>query len=115
MTDFYYNNEERLKQLREEVFGEKGRIEQKITTENLDVYMFLISMSMEMNMHMNRKSYNRIREEATYIDGSTKNRVFFEKCESYSRDILYFQNFMKETSKKNSFISTYYTFFYRAA
>lgn len=115
MTDFYYNNEERLLQLQEEILGDGGEIGELITLQNVDVYKFLISMSMEMGLYISKVAYYEIKKYAIMVDGTTKNRVFFEKCESYSRDALYFQNFMKRASKDTGFLGVYQTYFSKAA
>lgn len=115
MTEFYYNNEKRLLQLQEETLGDRGVVGQIVTPENLDVYKFLIAMSMEMGLHISPKAYGLVKQYAISVDSTVQNRVFFEKCDSYKRDILYFQNFMKEVSEKAMFCSIYYTYFHRAA
>lgn len=115
MTDFYYNNEERLMQLQKEILGEKGKIEQAITPENLVIYKFLISMSIYYNLSRNVNILNTIREHAILLDSSLKNRVFFEKCEAHTVDTLYFQNFMNEASRDRGFLGVYQTYFDRAA
>ena len=115
MTEFFYNNEERLRKLQKEVFGEEGTIKQTIEYYNLDVYKFLISMSIWLMLYMNRSSYEQVKAAALLIDGSKANRVFFEKCDAYSRDVLYFQDFMKGQCKNRQFCDVYYTYFHRAA
>lgn len=115
MTDFCYNNEERLLQLQEEILGEGGKIEQTITPENLDVYKFLISMSIERGLHISKKSYMQVKKYAILADCTVPTIVFFEKCDSYSRDTLYFQNFMKKASRDKEFLGVYQTHFNRVA
>lgn len=115
MTDFYYNNEERLLQLQEEILGDGGEIGELITPQNVDVYKFLISMSIEMGLHISKVAYKEVKKYAIMADGTTKNRVFFEKCESYSMDALYFQNFMSKTSRDTGFLGVYQTYFSKAA
>lgn len=115
MTDFYYNNEERLLQLQEEILGDKGKIEQIITPENLDVYKFLISMSIEMGLHISPKAYRQVKEYAIHADCTVPTIVFFEKCDSYSMDTLYFQNFIKKVSRDTRFLGVYQTHFNRVA
>lgn len=115
MTDFYYNNKERLLQLQEEILGDKGEIEQIITPQNVDVYKFLISMSIERGLHICQKAYMLVKQYAILVDCTVQNRVFFEKCDAYSKDTLYFQNFMKEVSRDTRFLGVYQTYFDRAA
>lgn len=115
MTDFYYNNEERLLQLQKEILGDEGELWRIITPQNVDVYKFLISMSIERGLHISHKAYMKVREYAVYADCTIQNRVFFEKCDSYSRDVLYFQNFMERASKDTEFLGVYYNDFNRTA
>ena len=115
MTDFYYNNEERLLQLQGEILGDEGELWRIITPQNVDVYKFLISMSIERGLHISHKAYMKVKEYAVYADCTIQNRVFFYMYDSYSRDILYFHNFMERASKDPEFLSVYYTYFSKAA
>lgn len=78
MTDFYYNNEERLLQLQGEILGDEGELWRIITPQNVDVYKFLISMSIERGLHINHKAYMKVKEYAVYADCTIQNRVFFK-------------------------------------
>lgn len=117
MTEFCYNNLERLMQIREEVFGEGGKIEQGITLQNLDMYKFLISMSIYYKLAINVDMWEKIRDRAISLDAGVKNRVFFEKSDTRRgiTDQLYFQNFMKEASRDTKFLGVYQTYFDRVA
>lgn len=117
MTRFFYENEERLMQLQKEILGDKGKIEQEITPQNLDVYKFLISMSIYYKLGMNVNMWEQIKECAMFLDSGVKNRVFFEKSDIRQGivDSLYFHNFMKEASTDTRFLGIYQTYFNRAA
>lgn len=115
MTDFYYNNEEQLMWIREEVFGEKGAIDQSIRDDNLDVYKFLIAMSISYGLKINKKIYDYVKARAMSIDFSVENRVFFEKSEYASKDVLYFEEFMKKAGNDETFRKKCQTFFKRVA
>ena len=117
MTEFCYNNWERLMQIREEVLGEGGKIEQGITPQNLDMYKFLISMSIYYQLDISVDMWEKIRDRAISLDTGVKNRVFFEKRDTRRgiTDQLYFQNFMQEASRDTKFLGVYQTYFHRAA
>lgn len=117
MTEFFYENEERLMQIWKEVMGDEGKIKQEITPENLDVYKFLISMSIYYKLGMNVNMWEQIRDCAMFLDSGLKNRVFFEKSDirQGTVDSLYFRNFMKEASRDTKFLGVYQTYFNRAA
>lgn len=115
MTNFYYSNEEQLMLIREEVFGEKGAIEHVVSEDNLEIYKFLIAMSISYGLKMNQKIYRQLKDRAIYIDYDVKNRVFFEKCESASKDILYFEQFMDTLTRDSAFRTRCKKFFHMAS
>lgn len=114
MTDFYYNNEEQLMKIREAVFGERGDIDQIISEENVNIYKFLIAISISYGLKMNKEIYKYVKERAIAIDFSVKNRVFFENCEYKSKDVLYFEEFMKNAGKDELFCISCRKFLYHA-
>lgn len=117
MKDFEYLNHDRLEELSNQIYGEGDRFKEIYDINSVKVYKFLLAYCIVYRKKINKRVYEHIKRQSINFSNCHKNRIFFEKVETYEivKDAIYFMNYMKEMEKDPGFLGTWQIYFIRSA
>lgn len=102
MREFLYENEGVVKKLSSKYF-EEGESVQIDSIADLMVFQYILSYRVLSEQKINLIPLNTIKNYARRLLMTQSDKIFFEKLECRSRDLLYFQQYMKEAENNITF------------
>ena len=117
MTTFQYENGEKLEKFADQFFGKTGDVQKLTGINSVKVYKYLLAYRISCKSNINLKTCEWLEERARDIDYGTQNRIFFEKAKMNVtvKDIIYFEDYMKNMERDRGFLSEWYAYFAEVA